>query len=599
MLGEIVKKWRRSKYDFRKEACPEDPLSHLFEEWVDYYRLKSAIASVIRPKKVLEIGVRYGYSAFAFLDGYPRLHYTGMDLDSNSFGGVKGAIDWARAKLPQKQSTIIIADSQTFSEFPGGDYDLIHVDGQQDGDGTFHDLRVALRQSKFILVDGFLWTIQNYQSANEFLIRNKAFIEYYCVIPGYAGELIIRVKDSVWQKTPKRLPSIPDRSSDISGFYDTGYFMEDCGGFDSFKKSKGKQILDSRLSSLLDIGLMSSPRTAMDIGCGRGEIVYQLAKRGIATTALDYSADAIEIARSCFDGESEICNRVEWLCADASRASFSTGYDLVIAGDIVEHMTPSELEALYANVSSSLNENGWFVVHTFPNKWFYQYDYERRRRTVLSLGAYLPKDPRSYYESLMHINEQSPRVLKKQLSTHFRHMVLWLGSPENPRGTLCRKFKASEAVAYRDIYAIASNSPIDVALLVSVLDIEPLPESKASRILWEVTSSPRQAGHSAQFWVSLRIANQSDAPISSYGAHPVKMSYHWVSSISKETVVFDGERTIITPSLLPHAEGVYEMSVIAPNRPGEYVLQTRIVQEMVRWHDEFATQKADVLLQID
>ena len=68
MIEQILDCWRRSNYDFRKTANPNDPLRHLFNEWVDYYKLKRAIASVIQPASILEIGVRYGYAAMAFLD---------------------------------------------------------------------------------------------------------------------------------------------------------------------------------------------------------------------------------------------------------------------------------------------------------------------------------------------------------------------------------------------------------------------------------------------------------------------------------------------------------------------------------------------------
>ena len=38
-----------STYDFRDNACPADPLRHLFSEWVPYYRLKWAIAHALQP----------------------------------------------------------------------------------------------------------------------------------------------------------------------------------------------------------------------------------------------------------------------------------------------------------------------------------------------------------------------------------------------------------------------------------------------------------------------------------------------------------------------------------------------------------------------
>src|ERR1035438_4093889 len=63
-LGYVPGDHRRGKqsdYDFRLSACPDDPFRYLFDEWVPYYRGKWAIARYLQPKRILEIGVRYGY----------------------------------------------------------------------------------------------------------------------------------------------------------------------------------------------------------------------------------------------------------------------------------------------------------------------------------------------------------------------------------------------------------------------------------------------------------------------------------------------------------------------------------------------------------
>jgi hypothetical protein len=67
---------------------PDDPLSYLFDEWQPYYRLKWAIASVVAPGSILEIGVRNGYSAGAFLGARPRARYLSIDADTDTHGGI-------------------------------------------------------------------------------------------------------------------------------------------------------------------------------------------------------------------------------------------------------------------------------------------------------------------------------------------------------------------------------------------------------------------------------------------------------------------------------------------------------------------------------
>jgi len=48
------------------------------------------------PHSILEVGVRYGYSAITFLKASENATYLGIDSNSDSFGRGSGAIDWAR-----------------------------------------------------------------------------------------------------------------------------------------------------------------------------------------------------------------------------------------------------------------------------------------------------------------------------------------------------------------------------------------------------------------------------------------------------------------------------------------------------------------------
>jgi hypothetical protein len=171
MLEKIVRVARGSDYDFRMTACPSDPLAYRFDEWITYYRYKWAISRILKPKTILEIGVRFGYAAAAFLDASPSSRYIGVDLDVDDFGGVKGAIKWAKAITQQFEADFVIADSQRFDRLPGGIYDLVHVDGQQDGEGSFHDLELSIKQARYVLLDGYFWTPINFAAVSEFIYR--------------------------------------------------------------------------------------------------------------------------------------------------------------------------------------------------------------------------------------------------------------------------------------------------------------------------------------------------------------------------------------------------------------------------------------------
>ena len=122
-----------------------------------------------------------------------------------------------------------------------------------------------------------------------------------------------------------------------------------------------------------------------------------------------------------------------------------------------------------------INPNAAQVVHTYPNLWYFKYDYARRRRLAFALGAYLPKEPRTPYELLMHINEQNPRVLKRQLGKHFANVLLWFGEAGNMGGSLLRACSHRQLAAARDLWAVASHSAVDPNQVRSRFQSNPLP----------------------------------------------------------------------------------------------------------------------------
>ena len=368
--GEVQALGLASEYDFRLTACPSDNLRARFPEWVSYYRMKWAIARALQPGSILEIGVRYGYSALAFLDACPHAHHLGIDIDSDEFGGTKGAIDWARKTAAGHNAEFLIADSQKMSEFPGGTYDLIHVDGQQDGDGSFHDLQLAVRQGRFVLLDGFFWTQENFHAVSDFLFRYRDLIDYYFVIPGYAGELLIK----------PRFPALVAGagaqvacSEALRESYTSEYYLQDCGGFAEYLNTGGKQLLDDRLTTVAALASLKNTGRILDIGCGRGELAYYFAQQGFQVTAVDYSEDAIRLAERTFAGEPGLRSRVELTQANICDIELSGSYDIVIASDVVEHLTPGATRLFEAWVDSPPAPGNYILRMTLVQEgvqWF-------------------------------------------------------------------------------------------------------------------------------------------------------------------------------------------------------------------------------------
>jgi cyclopropane fatty-acyl-phospholipid synthase-like methyltransferase len=604
MFDEILREYASSYYDFRSISNPDDPLKARFPAWVDYYRLKWSIARILKPRTILEIGVRYGYSGHAFLDACPDSYYQGIDLDSEISGGVKGAIEWAKKILQPFNADFLIADTQTMAAFPGQTYDLIHVDGQQDGDSSFHDLTLAIQQGHYILVDGYHWSNQNFLAVNDFLLQQRDRLDWYGAIPGYAGELLIKVKPQA-QTTAQT-------SLDLRHTYDHTYYTQSCHGYDAFATHQGKRLLDDRLQAVATIACLKRTGRVLDLGCGRGELAYYFAQQGFEVTAIDYSQAAIDLAQQCFADEPELQRRVQFICADVNQVELDLGnYDLAIATDLIEHLAPSELSQLYPRIRQWLKPDGLLIIHTFPNRWYYQYDYARKRRQAKAIGAYLPKQPRSRYEQLMHINEQSPRVLQRQLSHAFEQVQVWFsGKGSNAvGGSLVKAFSLREMAAAPSLYAIATASGQAFNLL-DLLQTRPLPVKrlplqpglKPGQIQLKILNAPPNAQVSSQFEIQVQLDNATAYTLHSQGDYPIHLTYRWLSA-SGQSIDAEGVRTSLTPPILPpsllsdpsqptknhppllYSRQSYFVKINAPPVPGQYILRVTLVQEGVRWFD--------------
>lgn len=588
MVDQILHAFKSSNYDFRDQAHPEDPLAELFDEWVDYYRMKWAIAKVLRPKTILEVGVRYGYSASAFLNASPEAHLVGIDADLPSFGGTPGAVDWAEKKLASKYDVTFIRDnSQNLSRFPGETYDLIHVDGQQDGDGTFHDLNLASMQARYILVDGYHWTRNNFLAVNEWIWLNKAAIEAIITIPGYAGELLIRTKVS-----PPLTESSPNSAS-LVHTYTADYYLGDCGGHGHWRRSHGK-VADPRLQTVADVALaISKPVSVVDLGAGRGELTRIFALMGAKVTAIDYSPDATHLIEKTLEDVG--ASNVNVVCGSVLNPEvFEASYDLAVAADLVEHLSPEEDDVLYELVSCKLKPtNGTLVIHTAPNLWFYRYEHARQQKAAIQAGFWLPRTRRTWYERLMHVNEQNPRILKKQLSRHFPYVHIWFTDEQGMSGSLVRQFGIADFRRAQSLFAIASHAPIDLDRIRSVFRMNPLDPQAAEQITLTMGKAPEKVSPGETFNVRVTVSNQTDQCLNSNAPNPFNLSYHWWDA-SGQIVVFDGLRTALQPVLRGKANAVYDVSVKAPPDDGLFSLRILPVQEMVRWHDNACVNTIEV-----
>jgi len=580
MLTRIQSIKAATSFDFRAFAAPEDPLGHLFPEWVDYYRTKFAICRAVNPRSILEVGVRYGYSAITFLNAAPGASYVGIDNDSNEFGGQYGALDWARKLLTGYPAQILVADSQRLASFPGDYYDLIHVDGQQDGDSTFRDLELGLEKGRWLLVDGYFWSRENMLSATCFMEKYQRLIAGAYVIPGYAGDLLIETHTRADRKVFR---AIERHHSALHDAYDADYFMRDCGGYEAFKLHKGTVLADARLRTLHHMCAPVPGMRILDIGCGRGEVAFACFDSGASVVGLDYSVSAIEIAKTAF--VDHLGDRLNFVHADILEYEPPHKFDAILMADVVEHLSPEALDAAFARCASWLLPGGRLIIHTWPNRLAYEHNHAVRRRALFATGGYVPKNPRSYYEDLMHINEQTPAKLRRSLALSFPHVEILLAGDKGiellrPSG-LRHLVRTAE-----NIFAVASDSLVDRNTLEKNLFQLPVLPDVAGQITIANVSLQRPLRAGSRTEVAVTLANNSDQALASLPPFPIHLSYHWYRN--SEVVEFDGVRTALRPKLESGRTRDYRMSIMAPSTPGQYVLGISLVQEGRFWFEQVA-----------
>ncbi|HVR98791.1 MAG TPA: glycosyltransferase family 87 protein [Thermoanaerobaculia bacterium] len=104
------------------------------------------------------------------------------------------------------------------------------------------------------------------------------------------------------------------------------------------------------------------------------------------------------------------------------------------------------------------------------------------------------------------------------------------------------------------------------------------------KLQWGKIVAPRQVRAGETFTVATRLFNRSGRPWTAEGAARVNLSYHWHQD--DKVVVQDGERTPLPLPVLPGGRVSVRQRVVAPARPGIYVLELDPVFENVAWFSD-------------
>lgn len=201
-FGNMLAQYGRA-YEFdRSIICPWDATADAkrIRQYINYYRIKYSIVSALQPSVIVEIGVRAGYSAWAFMQACPKAVYVGFDASNGKHGGQgpKSYMPWARKLLTELGVDFRLYDgfdTQKVDSLPETG-DFYHVDGDHSRAGCWHDMTMcfeALPSGGHLLVDDYSYLKSVSAAVDAWLANNKdrVFVVY---IESLRGEVLIRKK---------------------------------------------------------------------------------------------------------------------------------------------------------------------------------------------------------------------------------------------------------------------------------------------------------------------------------------------------------------------------------------------------------------------
>lgn len=252
----------------------------------NYYEIYYAIAKYYAPKSILEIGVRYGYSLASMISGAASSikRVVGYDIDQYE----KNSISIAEENVKKYLSGIDIEysfelkNSQNITSL-NGQYDVTHIDGDHSYYGKLHDLNLALRHSKIIIVDDYTHLEDVRRAVVDWTSANKDYIKNTYLIDSIRGTFIIEID---MERLPENFSSsiVIDGIHCLPGDTDITSYVRHTG---TLKWDKPFDFISKFIGS-------GSNRTMIDVGAYIGDSTKWFVDEGWVCHAFEPQKDAFE-----------------------------------------------------------------------------------------------------------------------------------------------------------------------------------------------------------------------------------------------------------------------------------------------------------------
>lgn len=255
-----------------------------------------------------------------------------------------------------------------------------------------------------------------------------------------------------------------------SALYDRDYYLSDNEGCREYQKGLDDNI-HPKFAKALELAEPKKGDMILDVGCGRGEMLYYCARKGAFILGLDYSKDAIDIARSTIQMlPTDLRHLAKAEVGDAVTYPFSQQYDIIYMLEVYEHMNDRQLASTFQKFKKILKHRGRIVITT-PS--YYYEKYLQPLKMALDLpfrflkwsfrvvrGKYRPKNFQEFLVNAlkikvdrgeknrqMHANVSTPGKIKDLLKADFDVRV-WCEDPSMaPVSLLLKKWWGRQIIA--------------------------------------------------------------------------------------------------------------------------------------------------------
>ncbi len=205
------------------------------------------------------------------------------------------------------------------------------------------------------------------------------------------------------------------KSTDVKEIYNSDYFLKAVDGFREFTEFDGSfGSLFPRYQRNIRLLGLGSTHALLEVGCGRGEICIFHALRGGRAIGVDFSGDAINLAR---EKASHLNAPAEFVEATFDEVNFPVAsFDRILASEFIEHISAEEGQDFILKAYSMLKPGGKLLIFTHPNTLYRKYGYPLYRLLAATRGIQLPRqqeDTTSEHYRLYHLNEQNFSSLRE------------------------------------------------------------------------------------------------------------------------------------------------------------------------------------------